>query len=352
MRRSLVSIGFRTAIAVLFVIFSFVLISAEKPTWTAQDSAYYLDANEAAFIRPGLVIDIQNVNFAEDGAIKIRVGFSDPAGAPLERDGITTPGVINASAVAGYIPAGQRQYRAYTTRIKNGNISGTSAEQATSDSGGVWERVSAGVYDYTFATMLPSGYDRTVTHTIGYVVKRFPRASETFIAHEILELERPGAEVRILTLWDNDVAAEHGWLRELEAPVIHCGATPLSDAWKWLHRRSLARPERAPSCQQALAEAFEYPNRRGRHRLREAVAVAEAALEAGVEHLHAHFANDPAFVAYLAHLASGLPFSFTAHAKDIYAKAPSQDSLRRVVDAASFAVTVTKHNQRELAARL
>lgn len=187
-----------------------------------------------------------------------------------------------------------------------------------------------------------------MTHTIGYVVKRFPRASETFIAQEILELERQGAEVQILTLWHNDIAAEHRWLHEIKAPITHCGATPLSDAWKWLHRRSLARPQRAHWCEQALAEAFAYPDRRGRHRLREAVAVADAALEAGVEHLHAHFANDPAFVAYLAHLASGLPFSFTAHAKDVYAKALPAPTLRRVVEHSAFAVTVSDDNQRHL----
>jgi len=187
-----------------------------------------------------------------------------------------------------------------------------------------------------------------VTHTIGYVVKRFPRASETFIAQEILELERQGAEVRILTLWDNDVAAEHGWLREIAAPITHCGATPLTDSWKWLHRRAIADPESAPGCEQALTEAFEYPDRRGRHRLREAVAVAKTALETGVEHLHAHFANDPAFVAFLAHLASGLPFSFTAHAKDIYAKALPAATLRRVVEHSAFAVTVSDDNRRHL----
>jgi glycosyltransferase involved in cell wall biosynthesis len=190
-----------------------------------------------------------------------------------------------------------------------------------------------------------------VSYRVGYVVKRFPRTSETFIAQEILELERLGAEVTILTLWANDQRAEHGWLAGLAAPIEHCGDLPLSDAWKWLHRRSAAGDQDA-RCQRALEEAFTYPDRRGRHRLRESVAVADAALRLGLNHLHAHFANDPAFVAYLAHLVSGIPFSFTAHAKDIYSKAPPHETLGRIVDAAAFAVTVTQHNQRELAARL
>ena len=37
-----------------------------------------------------------------------------------------------------------------------------------------------------------------------------------------------------------------------------------------------------------------------------------------IDHLHAHFAHDPALVAYLVHCMTGLPFSFTAHARDLY----------------------------------
>lgn len=181
---------------------------------------------------------------------------------------------------------------------------------------------------------------------VGYVVKRFPRASETFIAQEILGLERLGTDVRVLTLWPNDVPAGHAWLDEIRAPITHCGDLPLSNAWKWLHRRRAERGD-DPS-ERAVLEAFRYPDRRGRHRLREAVAVAEAAERFDLHHLHAHFANDPTFVAYLAHLATGISFSFTAHAKDIYAKALPRELLRRVVGAAAFAVTVSEDNRQHL----
>ncbi len=187
-----------------------------------------------------------------------------------------------------------------------------------------------------------------MTRHVGYVVKRFPRASETFIAQEVLELERQGWRVTIFTLWENDVAAQHAWLDDLQADIVHCGDGTLSDSWKWLHRRS-AESDADPRFELAVAEAFRYPDRRGRHRFREGITVARAALDAGVEHLHAHFANDPAFVTYLAHLACGLPFSFTAHAKDLYAKALPEEMLRRIVERSAFAVTVTEDNRRHLA---
>lgn len=40
--------------------------------------------------------------------------------------------------------------------------------------------------------------------------------------------------------------------------------------------------------------------------------------EKAIDHLHAHFAHDPALIAYLVHLMTGLPYSFTAHARDLY----------------------------------
>lgn len=37
-----------------------------------------------------------------------------------------------------------------------------------------------------------------------------------------------------------------------------------------------------------------------------------------IDHLHAHFAHDPTLIAYLVHLITGISFSFTAHARDLY----------------------------------
>jgi glycosyltransferase involved in cell wall biosynthesis len=66
----------------------------------------------------------------------------------------------------------------------------------------------------------------------------------------------------------------------------------------------------------------------------------------GVSHLHAHFAHSPASVAFYASILSGLPFSFTAHAKDIYTTDPAQ--LREKIAHARFVVTCTEYNRRHL----
>lgn len=183
---------------------------------------------------------------------------------------------------------------------------------------------------------------------VGYVLKRFPRASETFIAQEILELERCGVEVEVFALRPNDQPVEHGWLSEIAAPVHLCSGVPLSEAWKWLHAMAAESDDARQRAERALQLAFAHPSRRGRHRLCEAVGLARAAAGRGIDHLHAHFANEPACVAQLAHSLVDVPFSFTAHAKDLYAKGPAAEVLARRLSEASFAVTVCEANRRHL----
>src|SRR5437667_1102480 len=67
-----------------------------------------------------------------------------------------------------------------------------------------------------------------------------------------------------------------------------------------------------------------------------------------VHHLHAHFASDAATVAMLASRITGIPFSFTAHAKDIFHEAVDSQLLRRKIEEAKFVVTVSEFNRRHL----
>jgi len=55
---------------------------------------------------------------------------------------------------------------------------------------------------------------------VGYVVKMFPRLSETFILNEILELERRGVEVVIFSLKTPSEGRFHPQVSSLKA-VVH-----------------------------------------------------------------------------------------------------------------------------------
>lgn len=65
----------------------------------------------------------------------------------------------------------------------------------------------------------------------------------------------------------------------------------------------------------------------------------------GIGHLHAHFASFPASIAHFISRTTGIPYSFSAHANDIYAGNPT---LAEKLNDASFAVTCTRHNLQHL----
>jgi len=126
-----------------------------------------LSAAPTTFVRPGVVIKVMSAEIGADGTIKARVRLTDPKGGALDRAGVTAPGTVSVSLMAAYIPKGQTQYVAYTTRAQKSPINGRTEIQASADSGGVWTLTGEGEYLYTFATKAPAGFDRTVTHSIG-----------------------------------------------------------------------------------------------------------------------------------------------------------------------------------------
>jgi hypothetical protein len=148
-----------------------MLVAAEKSPFTKKDKAFYLDPQELAFIRPGLRFEIHEASIAADGTIRYRFTLTDPAGQPLDRLGITTPGAISIRSTVAVIPRdqpnGNTLYTAYTTRDQRSNITNATETQASTDGNGVFQEIGDGEYTYTFATKAPSGYDRSATHTIG-----------------------------------------------------------------------------------------------------------------------------------------------------------------------------------------
>jgi len=157
----------RVSLALAVVAGAFLLTSADGPAFTGQSKAYYLSPAQANFVRPGLVIKITKAEIAADGTIRAWYRLTDPKGVPLDRDGIYSPGTFSTSLIAAYIPKGDWQYIAYTTRVRTSPITGAAATQAGTDSGGRHEKIADGEYLYTFATKVPAGFDKTVTHTIG-----------------------------------------------------------------------------------------------------------------------------------------------------------------------------------------
>src|SRR5438105_8312052 len=95
-------------------------LNSVKEFYSANTKAFYLADPTVQFVRPGLAITIQSASVASDGTISTTFKIADPQGLPLDLAGVTTPGVVTLSFVAAYIPSGQEQYVAYTTRVATG----------------------------------------------------------------------------------------------------------------------------------------------------------------------------------------------------------------------------------------
>jgi colanic acid/amylovoran biosynthesis glycosyltransferase len=185
---------------------------------------------------------------------------------------------------------------------------------------------------------------------VGYVLKRYPRLSETFILNEILEQERQGALVHIISLKKPDEGRFHSNLARVRAGVTYLPGYILPSLgliarsnWKWLRRRPRAYLG-------ALGIALQGGDR---HRLTafwKSCVLADVAVERHCDVLHAHFATGATFSAMLASRLSGIPFGFTAHARDLFGEHIQRSALRRKVDLASYVVVVSRASQRSLQA--
>ena len=179
---------------------------------------------------------------------------------------------------------------------------------------------------------------------IGLLVKVFPKLSETFILEEILGLEKRGVPLRLYTLATPTDTMTHAQVRRVRAPQTRVPDAAASRDLAVRHLRLFAtHPLR-------WIGAFAAALRRGRPGVRDFLRagwLTEQLRRDGVLHLHTHFISTPADIAALASKLGALPFSISAHAKDIYLSA--NDDLKRKLDAAQFTVTCTEFNRRTLA---
>lgn len=180
-----------------------------------------------------------------------------------------------------------------------------------------------------------------IQREIGVVVKGWPRLSETFIAQELRALEERGLRLRIYSLRHPTDRKVHPLNRAVSAPVVYLPEylwrEPLRvwRAWRTarrLHGYRLARQTWLRDLKRDLT-----PNRI--RRFGQALVLA-AEHDTAISHLYAHFLHTPASVARYAALMTRLPWSVSAHAKDIWTT-PDWEKREKLHEAA-WAVTCTR----------
>lgn len=184
---------------------------------------------------------------------------------------------------------------------------------------------------------------------VAFILKGYPRLSETFIAQEIRALEERGLDIRIFSMRLPTDRAVHPIHREIQAPVsylpeyLHRAPSRVLRAWLAMrrtpHYRAARRafladlrrdltPNRIRRFGQALVLAYELPKEIGA--------------------LHAHFLHTPASVARYAAILTGLPWTCSAHAKDIWTT-PEWEKREKLADMV-WLVTCTDAGRAHLAA--
>jgi glycosyltransferase involved in cell wall biosynthesis len=154
---------------------------------------------------------------------------------------------------------------------------------------------------------------------VAFVLKGYPRLSETFIAHEIRALERSGLDIRIVSLRHPTDRHRHPVHGEIAAPVAYLPEYLYREpvrVWRgWRAARLLAGYGAALATWRRDLVRDPTPNRI--RRFGQALVLASE-LPGDVGRLHAHFVHTPSSVARYAAIMRGLPWSGSAHAKDIW----------------------------------
>jgi len=181
--------------------------------------------------------------------------------------------------------------------------------------------------------------------TVGYILSAWPRLSETFILNEVIALERLGGRLRIFSIKNPNDGPVHAKVAEVRAPVTNLSIGSHRKAvWQANLRFFFSQPVRY--CR-TLLQAMRFRRRHYVGRFFQAGYLAEILSREPVAHLHAHFAHDPTLVAMFTHRLTGIPYSFTAHAKDIYLKTPPA-LLRAEALQAKAVITCTEYNRKYL----
>lgn len=189
-----------------------------------------------------------------------------------------------------------------------------------------------------------------VRRGIAVIVSRFPKVTETFILREIDELERQGQAVLLVPLIRERNGIVHAearpWMRRaLFTPYL--SREIIAGNLRML-RRQPTRSVRLLATLLARALADPAMVLRSLALWPKAVYLAGVLEREEIRHVHAHFATHPATVALIIHELTGISFSFTAHAHDIFV---SRALLGRKIAQAAFVRVISTFNHDYLRAR-
>ncbi len=182
---------------------------------------------------------------------------------------------------------------------------------------------------------------------IAFILKGYPRLSETFIAQEIRGLEQAGLNLLIVSLRHPTDPARHPIHAEIEAPVLYLPEYLHDEPirvwrgfWTALRHGWLERVWRP------FGHDLRRDLTRNRWRRLGQACVLARELPPDIDRLYVHYLHTPASVARYTARMRDLPFAISAHAKDIWT-IPDWEIREKLADAA-WLTTCTRLGFRHL----
>ncbi|MGH8047715.1 MAG: glycosyltransferase family 4 protein [Chthoniobacterales bacterium] len=176
-----------------------------------------------------------------------------------------------------------------------------------------------------------------------YLFERFPSFTQTFCFREVMEMRRQGVECPIWAIRDPSDEPRQDFPTELAGLTRYI---PGSFEEKLETDAVFRRKAR-----KAIGELCElWGGESEKRRIYEALWLLPALREAGVSHVHVHFAGTAARTAFWLKRLGGIHYSFTAHANDIFCDEP-HERLEMLIRDAECVVTVSDFSVRFLSER-
>jgi colanic acid/amylovoran biosynthesis glycosyltransferase len=186
---------------------------------------------------------------------------------------------------------------------------------------------------------------------IAYIMSRFPHLPETFILREMIAIEELGLHISLYPLMLQKQTIIHAEAQDWMTRCNQLGwISPeiLSANWHQLRHN----PARYASL---FLRLFSGHLRNPKIFIRalamfpKAARMAELMKAEGIQHIHAHYATYPALAAWLIHNLTGIPYSITVHAHDIYV---DRTMLAPKIRDATFIAAISQFNRQFLAHHL
>ena len=196
--------------------------------------------------------------------------------------------------------------------------------------------------------MSPATDHRQDTHQngarIGYVLKIYPRFSETFIVTEILAREAQGEDLSIYALRPTTDSRFHPEIARVAARVNWVSRPVRAiDMWSRL-TDGLTRQDDCERFAAIMPVLADLPG----DEVAQGVELARQARRDSITHLHAHFASLAGRVAWIAAALTGIPYTVTTHAKDIFHESVDPMWLRRICADAQRVIAISRYNEAHL----